>query len=370
MDRLSKETAESDPITKALAEFASNEVPAGKPKPEPEEDDEELVEDAGVSVGAGEPTDTGTSKPAAPKAEAEAEAEAEAGEEPGEDEGPPEGFVTIELPDALKEQGFDSFDVPKEQEDLFRALVNDYEGRRLREERMRQLEQEEKARLEEIREFRLLIETQPFEVINVALGQQEAEETFRYWLLQDPERWNRFVDWFESVGSTDEDLKRAKRELELAYKERRMNAIERVRFAEHARENAKQAQERLAKAIEQIDPAERDWIVERIARELKALALEKRERYGYAYLEPDELDAIVQPWIDKFPAKEAPKKEQARKAVQTAQERVRQRVAASKAARRTLPVGSERLTTAKATAGKRMTLDDMLAALKRGEVEI
>lgn len=297
------------------------------------------------------------------------EVDAEGDEELDDDE------VVIELPDSLKEQGYEDVVVSKGQEALFRALTNSYESteeRQAAEDRLGTYEQE---LLDEAEEFRLVAATDPYRILEGTFGEpEELEQSLHLYLMNDPHRWRRHKAFMESIGDDEDEAKAAKERLEFAHEKRTHKASVRLEKARKGREAGRMATQRIVKILDQIAPEDREFVKERLFHDVRAAAARRLEDTGSDIIEPAHIDKIARPWLERFGVqnggeggdgkKKKPKADQ----VAETEKKLRRKAKARKRAKKQSPSSGGSPPGGATRIPKGTKLDDVLKGLKAGKL--
>lgn len=357
---LEAEAPEADPLEAAIAAA------------EAQLDADERDEDAADELDA-EQTNEGELEGEAEAAEA-AEDESDEGEESEgeEDEDDvPEGYVVLGVPESLQEQGMMEIEVPAEHDQLFRSLTNSYESKAAREAKEQEVKEYESGLMEELEDFRLMVATNPFSIVDKTFKEPEAaDDAFQLWLIQDSSRLKRFRSWVDRLDGADA-ISTAKDKLDLSHRKRVADAKDTLRDVQAGREAARVVVARIGELIEQIAPEDRDFVRQHLHDGVRGAAQEQHFRTGSDIIGVDVVDRVASPWLTRFGLKAKPKPKpsgRTQKArVDDAQQRMRIASKRRRDAKKVAPSSGQPSDGGfKSPAGGRM-LDDVIKDLKSGK---
>ena len=311
--------------------------------------------------------------------EEEAEAEDEEAEETEDEDSDEPTLIAVPLPEALQEQGLEAFNVETQAEaDALTALTNSYESKAERETRERDFADATAALEDELQEFRTLVSVEPFKVVDQILAagdRAQADDAFRHYILAEPERWNDHLKWIDSLAD-EGGMDRARRELDLAYRERVDIARRTAQASADERKAASVLNNRLGELLENVAEADHDFVRKGIMADVATASKASVAKGGSDQITVQQLDDIAAPWINRLGSSdgvsENGKDADTDPAVQTESkgaQQVRKLVSVRKEGRKVVkPGGSPETKPKSPTKGKR--LDEVVGDLKSGKLSV
>jgi len=221
----------------------------------------------------------------------ELEGEAEEGE--GTEE-----YVEVELPDALREQGVDTIEVPKGQEELFRALTNGYTRT-----------QEVEAAKKEAQELADGLEADwskaagfmigaPFQFLTdyAKADPNDILDEIKLYLIEHGDQMDALLDWHGDVAADQREATHQTRELK-RNRQQRVEALqqqERQKFEYKTR--AMKIDREIERLVEDVAPALRPRLL-RLARQEMHNEAQRRATAGEsALIEPSDVAQLIE-WL-------------------------------------------------------------------------
>lgn len=263
--------------------------------------------------------------------------------DPKKGDDPPEDgdddFVSLELPDHIREQGLAELEVPKEQEQVFRAILNSSISKRELQTQRENFAQYRDRMETQYREASLAMYADPLGALQEVLKDEpgEAEQIVQYHLMSDPERWKRHVQFVQSLTGDENagrfDLEHDRRRV--LYEGRLLRAESRYRRNQAIDQRRTETVTALKAGLEKIPEGDRDFVQRGLVRDLDFLinqALDSNNGAG-KYPSSERIQGVIDSWVGRFSGERRPSEEARRAAVKEAQDKVRARARKQKSAR-------------------------------------
>ncbi|NIM54234.1 MAG: hypothetical protein GTO15_06425 [Pseudomonas stutzeri] len=338
------------------------EEPEPEPEPEPEAESEEETE----------PEEEKKEKEEEVEAKTEEEEEPAAEEEEKEKEKEDEAeLVSIELPEALREQGVDAIEVAPEDERFMRALVNDYEGRKTREANERDFEQVQERLAEDWIQGNTIMAAAPLRhaIEKLRVTPEAVMDEIKLHFLENPHALKDLLAWHDRMEEVEERPELERRTLQDRRESRFRDAQTQVRERYSVKQEAMKVDAKLQEIVHTAidDSATRERMMN-LARQQVLEEIQQREQAGkMEMIRPDEVEGLVGWLIEPYKTKREEPKTAVKEPPQKKAEKTRKRFE-TRAKRHDESAKKPRSATGQIARGgprKGETLDQVMERLKK-----